>query len=282
MLETIEFRLVESSAHILFGTHEGRVLSSLTRKIELSSTDPRLAEMGRIQEELLTRGGGMLFGGWIIHRAYLPEELARAQLLRLIPTCYFEPMGEQCGTVYDESTACPLCGAGRRQVSDLEFNTTKIPKRADIATSYASEWVFSRRLADLLEREGISGVQLRPVRHHRRRESPICPDWVQPVVTSPRVQVVSPTHFAIDPVREDVAGKYRCPQGHVAGLAIVSEAYVDGSSWDRADLVQSEQLYGLREGLLVPQPLVLISQRFYQLLKSENIRGFRIEVAHLV
>ncbi len=35
-------------------------------------------------------------------------------------------------------------------------------------------------------------------------------------------------------------------------------------------------------GLLVPTPIILISQRFYQLLKENGVKGLKAEVAHLV
>jgi hypothetical protein len=207
--------------------------------------------------------------------------LAAAELLRLVPTCFFEPTGEECGTVYDEATACSICGAGRRQVTDLELSIQKIPKRADIAVSIASEWVFSKRLAEVVQGESISGVVLRAVRHHGRGTSKVSPDWLQPVVTSMPVKTVSPTRFGLDPLNDDPKGEYRCSLGHVAGLNILSEIYLARSTWHGEDVVQTEQLVGDRRGLVVPSPMTLISQRFYQSLTKAKMRGFKVEVAHL-
>jgi hypothetical protein len=282
MKETIEFRINEDEAHLLFGSNEGRVLGSgLTRRVELPSSDPRLPRMAELQEQLLARRS-YLYSSWDIRRRYSAKELEAAELLRLVPTCFFEPVGEDCGTIYDTSAACSICGAGRRQVSDLVLDTAQIPKRADVPLTIAGEWVLSRRLADLLEREHVTGVELRPVRHRGNGGGRVTPDWLQPVIGPPGVGMVAPTHFGIDPVRDDLAGEYRCPLGHTAGLKILSEPYVDRRTWLSQDMVETEQLVGARLGLYLPKPLVLISQRFYRLLSENNMRGFRVEVAHLV
>jgi hypothetical protein len=108
------------------------------------------------------------------------------------------------------------------------------------------------------------------------------PDWVQPVVVAPVVQVVPPTRFGIDPLRDDLSGEYRCPLGHRPELNILSEVHVDRTTWRGDDMVKTEQVVGDRRGVLVPTPLVLVSQRFYQRLRDAKMRGFTVEVAHLI
>jgi hypothetical protein len=83
-------------------------------------------------------------------------------------TSVFEPCGEECGTKYDESTACPKCGAGGIQKSTLTLDFRRLPKRADIAATIANERVVSQRLAQLMVDAGVSGFELRPVRHKAR------------------------------------------------------------------------------------------------------------------
>jgi hypothetical protein len=41
-------------------------------------------------------------------------------------------------------------------------------------------------------------------------------------------------------------------------------------------------MVGIRMGLLVPAPLLLVSPRLWHLLRTEKIKGYRVEVAHLV
>jgi hypothetical protein len=45
--------------------------------------------------------------------------LSSAQLFQLKINKVFEPAGEECGTEYNEGTACPFCGTGADQVSPL-------------------------------------------------------------------------------------------------------------------------------------------------------------------
>jgi hypothetical protein len=89
-------------------------------------------------------------------------------LLQLIIRATFEPAGEECGTKYDEATACPLCGAGARQVSDLRLDLRKAPKSKHIAKTIAREWVVSQHLAELMLDAGLKGFELGPVRHKAR------------------------------------------------------------------------------------------------------------------
>ena len=77
-------------------------------------------------------------------------------------------------------------------------------------------------------------------------------------------------------------GSHRCPLGHTLGLNALSPLYVDRSSWDGSEIVRTEQLVGERVGVFVPRPFVLISSGVYRALVANAIKGFRVEVAHLV
>jgi hypothetical protein len=110
------------------------------------------------------------FAGWEIKRKYTATELRSADVFRLEVTSVFEPPGEECGTVYDESTACPKCGAGATQVSDLRLDLRKAPRTKDIARTIAGEIIISQRTAELIVDNGFEGVELRPVQHKARYE----------------------------------------------------------------------------------------------------------------
>src|SRR5438093_1063727 len=116
MKETIDFRLPEDWARSELGDW-GKSLSSLTRRLQLSTGDTRLINVREKISLELSRGHHIGYSA-ILRRSYTDTELAAAQLLSFFVTSVFEPAGEECGTVYDESTACPVCGAGRSQVSD--------------------------------------------------------------------------------------------------------------------------------------------------------------------
>jgi|HubBroStandDraft_6_1064221.scaffolds.fasta_scaffold13759_5 hypothetical protein len=170
MRESVEFRIDERFAHLLFADNEGTKLVGVARKITIASDDPRFSRIGELQEELQEAKTGSFFYGWRFLRRYTPEELERAELLELVVTTAFEPAGEECGTRYDESTACPKCGSGAKQASDLWLDLRKLPKGKDIASTIAGEWVVSQHLAELMIDAGLTGFDLRRVRHRAHYE----------------------------------------------------------------------------------------------------------------
>lgn len=280
MLESLELRVNEKQAWRVFAPDEGLAMGFI-RKVEIPTSDPRFAQIGLVQASLRQKGEEPLFYGWEIHRRYSAKELAAAELFHLWVSAVFEPAGEETHTVYDETDACPLCGVGRRQVSDLVIDVRRVPKRADLAQTIADEVVMSARLAEILVREQVTGADLRPVRH-RGSGLPVAPDWRQPVTSSSPLEVVEPTRYGIDPFDHDVEGQHRCPLGHTAGLNLISELHLDESTWNGEDYCVTRQSVGVNRGLLRPRPSLLISQRLYQLLKMEKARGFKAEVAYLV
>jgi hypothetical protein len=343
MKEYVEFRIPEKHASRFLEPYAGKRLGDSVRALEITVADPRYEWIGNLQREL-RKEEEFFFLGWEIKRHYSRKELESAELFGLEITAVFEPAGEQCGTVYDDSTVCPLCGAGRTQVSDLILDLRKAPKNKDIARTIADEWIVSQRLAELLIDTKMTGFELRPVHHKaryeddavdptrvpsgrellrlaeeagapfptwefwvwlnrpeqdelaerarkehaeilesraRRRPKPV-PVWYQLVVTSTPVQMVPPTRFGVTPFDEDLEGHYRCPLGHVSGLNLLSELWVPRAAWDESDIAKTENAVGVRRGLLVPSPLLLISPRLWQLLTDEKIKGYKAEVAHLV
>ena len=53
-------------------------------------------------------------------------------------------------------------------------------------------------------------------------------------------------------------------------------------SWEAHDLTATEDMVGKRAGVLVPSPMILITQRFYRILLETGTKGFEVHVAHLV
>lgn len=290
MRETFEFRIPEPDATLALGASVGRRLpSGLTRVIEVSRTDPVYERIRRIHLDKRRAGLPGLFTSWQIRRRYSAHELAAAEILQIEPIEVFEPAGEECGTVYDDETACSICGSGRTQASTLSLDLRRrqptrdiesqtLPRGRDIARSIAGEIVVSDRLVELLA-PTVTGISTWPIR--RCRAVATLDGWRQLSVDGPPIEVVSPTVFGIDPFDLDLAGEYRCPRGHVAGLNVLSEPTVARESWHGADLFQSRQMVGRRVGLLVPTPLLFASARLYAILRDHSISGLRFSVAHL-
>jgi hypothetical protein len=169
MKETAEFRIVEKFASKLFADNEGKKLGWI-RKVELATDDPRFERIGELNREIRATTDSSFFYGWIVRRRYTKEELAAAACFHLTISAVFEPPGESCGTKYDESTACPKCGAGAAQVSDLRLDLRKVPRGKEIARTIADEWIVSQHLAERMTDAGLTGFELRSVRHKARYE----------------------------------------------------------------------------------------------------------------
>jgi hypothetical protein len=340
MKEYFEFRIPESHASLHLEPHVGKRLGDTVRIVDVAVNDPLFTKIGELDKQFRDRGRAFFVHSYVEHH-YTRKDVETAELFHLEITSVFEPAGEECGTVYDESTACSVCGAGRKQVSDLILDLRKAPKSKGIARTIADEWIISQRLAELLVDAKMTGFELRPVRHkahylddpidltkvptgreilrlakeagfpyptwdfyiwvnrpeqkglaerareehanllerralHRPKTMPV---WYQLIVTSATASTVTPTWFGTDPF--DSENQYRCSLGHVSGLQLLSEIWIARDAWDGSDIVMTSNMIGVRRGLLIPTPLLLISPRLWRLLKTENVRGCKAEVAHL-
>jgi hypothetical protein len=241
--------------------------------------DPLWAEIAQI-ERTLRAPGDYLYLGWTLSRRYTPEELEAAEAFRLIFTRVFEPPGEMCGTVYDESTACTLCGAGRTQVSELVLDLGSVPN-TDFAVTIAGEYVLSEWLAETFVAAHVGGIELELVRDVRESaRSPRPPKYQLKVVH--QVTVAPETRFGRDLADPESPDSDRCPLGHVVGLNVLSEVHLPRSAMADVDIVATKELVGRREGVLVPEPLILMSPRVRRLLLEERVTGWEVERAHLV
>lgn len=164
MEEYTEFRIPEKQAKNFLDPDEGTLLGGTVRKLRLNVRDPRYNQIGEI-DRAFRDVGDRFFLGWEIRRKYTHAEIKQAELFQLDVTTIFEPPGELCGTVYDDTVACPVCGAGRKQISDLVLDLRRLPRKKHIACSIAGELVISQRLAELLVDTDMTGFELRPVQH---------------------------------------------------------------------------------------------------------------------
>jgi hypothetical protein len=280
MHEIAEFRVDEAFASLVFRDDEGRRLGDSVRRVEVDTNDPRFPRIGELQIELRRTKGKPFFYGWDLRRQYASDELARASLLQFIVRPTLQPTGEECGTVYDESTACTWCGAETRVVDPLLLDIGRIPRDLDLAKTIAGEIVVSRRIADAFMAEGVTGVSLRPVLD---RASPIQPSgWYYFDADAVDAVVAPPTRVGNGPFDDDPRDANRCPLGHLLGLNLLSEVSIDRSTRGTTDVIASRQFVGVRRGLLRPERLIMISPRVYNLLTSFRANGCRFEVAHLV
>ncbi|MGH8335931.1 MAG: hypothetical protein ACRETL_03720, partial [Gammaproteobacteria bacterium] len=212
------------------------------------------------------------------------------ELFRLFITKTFEPAGEECGTLYDEGSACPVCGSGARQDSDLYLDARRIPREAELSRTIADEWVASRHLVDLIEKTEIKGMTFRPVFHQVPQ-----PDGARPgrssrkevethrqlVVTSRSLAITSPTKTGENPFDSEAsAAEYRCSLGDNIGHGYLSELYVSRADWDGADIMVTRQMVGPRRGLIRPTRALLVRPRLRRLFLDNRVKKVAFEVAH--
>jgi len=281
MREVAEFRVDERFASMLFPEGDGQRLGDSVRRVCVETDDPLFRRIGELQTQLLQSTGKPFFVGWKLTRKYLAEELALARLLHLRVASVFEPAGEECGTKYAEDAACLMCGAGAKQEGPLVLDVMRIPKGKDIAKTIAGEVVVSRRVTELFTQHGIRGATFDPVRRNEAKGLEPS-EWSQLIVRSTVADIVAPTRVGNGPFDDDPRNEYRCPQGHLLGLNLLSALSIRSESVGEVDILGTRQFIGVRRGLLRPERMLLGSPKLWRLIQSEKLRGFEIDIAHLV
>jgi hypothetical protein len=159
----------EEHARSVFGVHEGTRINEELRLIKLDADDARWGTLARVYRD----HGGKGFHGWHIERRYSAAEIEDAKLHLFQIRAGVLPTGEECGTLYDDTEMCPLCGCGRVQVSPLRLRLAKMPKRAEVAQSWGGELIVSARVVRLLIDSAITGFGLGPVQRPKQgKEEP--------------------------------------------------------------------------------------------------------------
>lgn len=280
MKELFEFRVQEKYAHLLFEDDEGVRLGTTTRKIHIYSTDPRFSKIGLLNDEIKKRDDTYFHAGWSVVRKYSAAEIDNAELFTFIPKSFFEPEGEECGTVYDESTACPECGSGAVQTNPLFLPVSRIPKGKDFTQTIADEMVVSKRVVGLFQSNGITGATFVPV-HRNRAKQPLSDDWFQMSVTNATAEITQPTRTGGSIFEPDVDNRYRCSLGDLIGLNRHSEITLARDSCSALDVFSSRQFIGTRRGVLRPSREIFMSPRLRKLIVDEKLKGIGFEVAYL-
>ncbi len=211
-------------------------------------------------------------------RKYTKHELQNAEILRLTIASHFEPSGEECGTIYQ--TLCNHCNWGR-QVSDLILDLRHVPQHKDVSETIAwVEWVVSSNFVRAFTANELTGAEFCPIFDFKSptRQSQ---DWSQLRVTGKAGSLAEATRLGRDPFSPSQIS-WRCPLGHSLVTQFLSEIYLQRSTWDGSDIAVTEALFGQGRNLLRPTPLLIISQRMYRTLEQMGLKGFSVEVAHLV
>lgn len=287
MKETHEFRIFEEYYNLI-PKPNGAKFNGAVYVLNIKKEDPLFQVIGRLK-----RNNNAFFVSWRVKRNYTKKELADAKLFHFSIKTAFEPTGEECGTMYDEKSACEICGANRIQIGSLKLKKGTIPKK-DIARTIAGEIVVSERFATVFKQRGLSGANFAPVVYEDALSN-----YRQLMASSPELELTDKTKAGDNPFMvstgsaesvynicgyeiEDQAEVYLCPKGHLIGLNLLSEPFVFYSpSINKFDFFVSRQKTGVRRGLLQPEPIYFCSSAFRRMVEEENLTGFEFEIAHI-
>ena len=134
MREYLEIQIDSTSKHLFYMFHHGKRLSELWWIVEIDTSTVWLKWTSFLYK-MLDRFGTYLILGWDYKRIYSKDEFRQAQCFQITPHIY-RLCGENYGTAYDDSSACPICGSGARQLSPLKLSKSKMP-RTDLAMTFA-------------------------------------------------------------------------------------------------------------------------------------------------
>lgn len=292
MKEIIEFWIFEDFYHLLPKPNSAKFNGSVY-VIRVLKNDPVYQKIDELEKYVRKKYHRPFFGYYEITRIYTAKEVAASKLLRILPKRFFEPAGEECGTQYDESEACEICGCNRKQIGPLRLKKGSIPKK-DIAETIGREIIVSKRFKDAVRRWRLKGISLTPVEFNSGSS-----DYYQ--LSATEELILTPNTVAGgDPFDTTITGNeateyfvcgYRikdekevfvCPKGHLIGLNLLSEGYVyDSPLIGEYDFFASQQRIGVKRGVLYPEPLYFCSPAFKRMVDEEHLTGFGFEVAHV-
>jgi hypothetical protein len=279
MTETIELRIYKKYAHLLLQPYEGTEMGQFV-SVHIPVGDTKLQKVAELTKQIQEEHNDFFFLYSSIKREYSKHELDTAALLQMVIKTTFEPAGEECGTLYDETTSCDICGANRKQIGPLWLKRSSIPKK-DIARTIAGEVVMSDRFAEALTETKLKGVSLEPIQFQKRSS-----ETYYQLVASAEVELSKDTVAGVnyfDHSETSDGEIYKCAKGHTIGLNLLSEVYVEKNEIiHQNDFMASRQKIGVKRGLLRPEPIYLCSQAFRNVVQAENITGLTFEVAHIV
>jgi len=279
MKETVTLRINNDFAHLLFNANEGKNLGASVKVVELSKDDPRYRQIPQIENQVKNEFDSNFFFGWEINRKYSKMELDSAELFYMKIRSTFEPSGEECGTIFDESMACKICGANRIQMSPLTLKQGSIPKK-DVSRTIAGEIVVSEMFTLAYKERRLKGVSFEPIYYTDERS-----DYFQ-LLSDELVELSYETIAGVNPFDLSKSNEneiYQCPLGHTIGLNILSEPYVrDTLEIKKSDFIASKQKIGVKRGLLRPMPINFCSQDFRRMVVEEKLSGFNFEIARIV
>ncbi len=223
-----------------------------------------------------------LLASWAVRRKYSTNELRQASVFLWCVGKTVEPAGEECGTVYDETSACPVCHADARQVGAAFLCRKALRGDSDVRVTIGGEVILSMKARHTLVRAGVAPEMFGDVFIRQRGTIDTCDSHVQLLMGPPYLRVDGATKFGANPFADD--GATACPRGDTAGLNILSELSIarDDALLPVRGLCHTATFVGARRGLLRPRRLTVVSRAVYDALKAADVSGCVFEIARQV
>ncbi len=120
----------------------------------------------------------------------------------------------------------------------------------------------------------------RALAEERRGVSPVPLKYFQLTVESSPLVVAEQT-ILMDPFFGGLQHHCKCEFGEVFGR-IFSQLYVKGSSWDGADICQTDLYFGGRQGLFRPYRQLIVSKRLFEAMRQSKITKVAFEIVEMV
>jgi len=293
MKEILEFRIFDDYYHLLSKPNPA-IYNGSIYVLHITKDDTLFEEIHNLNnfvQKKYNKGFAMYV---YTKRTYTNEELEKAALFHVKIKPYFEPVGEECGTIYDETFACPICKSGRKQVGYLILKKGSIPKK-DIARTIAGEGevVLSAKFKSIFEQRNLKGISFNTVMFGKNVTSYY---QLNPLV---QLEVADKTVTGMDPwnfPESSEGGEYmiqgykikyekqifKCPLGHIIGANLLSEPHIKNSPLIKEnDFFATKQKIGSKLGVIHPDPIYLCSPAFRTMVLEEKLKGFDFEVAHI-
>lgn len=207
-------------------------------------------------------------------RVYTKSDIDDAKLLLLYGTAMCGDGYNVYGTKFEPSNKCSKCGFGEVQVSDLIIDKTKMSKK-DFAVTYNNEMVISKRVAEILEENKLTGFELWPVYHYTTKMRnelelyQIMPTNILPLMLSPPTVIEKSKEYC-NLCGNSSQGLQSQPYYKREDLKII------------CDFNKSCEFFGVKLTRGTPIQVPIISQKSYQIFKENKVRNIKVEPVVIV
>jgi hypothetical protein len=224
-----------------------------------------------------------------VERRYDSKELETAVLLNLrvtndaIRDDYFEQYPEKLKGGVPLFKRCSVCRAPLQQVRPLKIQKT-LMKKSHISLTHSFQVVLAAWIGDLFNKHKLTGFDLRPVQHYTTtiQGEPILyqlkPNSTLPPMASP------PTEFEITRQCENCNGvsrflKHTFSWGNIQYYEESDVYYSRSEVVNSMDFNHTVEFFGVLAG---SHPMIIISQKVYQLFIDHNVKDWSVTPVYLV